>query len=95
MTLNEVIDRIEADGGYTDDNVAALEQALFDAEPKDFYDPTVRTFIKFINTKDYDPRIQKIVEHLVKYMNDKGIDVPCASSCDESCEFHEEEFGNG
>jgi len=95
MTLDEVLNKIEADGGYTNDNTAALGQALLESQPKDFADPNVRTFMRFVNKRDFDPRIQKIVETLVNYMNEKGIDIPCAHGCDETCEFHEEEFGNG
>jgi len=93
MKIDEVIHQIYTEGKYTDENVKALQEALLGAEPKDFADPVVRTFMRYVNKKDFDPRIQKVVEALVNYMDNKGVDIPCAHGCDESCEFHEEEFG--
>lgn len=93
MTIDEAISKIETEGHYTDDNLKDLGNALLGANPKDFNDPVVRTFMRFVNKRDFDKRVQDIVSNLVDYMNERGIDIPCAHGCDESCEFHEEEFG--
>lgn len=94
MNIDEAISRIETEGHYTDENLKDLENALLGAQPKDFNDPAVRAFMRFVNKRDFDRRVQDIVSNLVDYMNEKGIDIPCAHGCNESCEFHEEEFGN-
>lgn len=94
MKVEEAISKIEMEGHYTDENLKDLENALLGAQPEDFNDPAVRAFMRFVNKRDFDRRVQGIVSNLVDYMNEKGIDIPCAHGCDESCEFHEEEFGS-
>ena len=94
MSLDEAISRIESEEHYTDENISNLWESLKETDPSDFKDANVVKFMKFINKKDFDPRIQTLVVDLVKYMDDKGVQPPCLNGCDDGCAFHEAEFGD-
>lgn len=93
MNLIEVCDAIKAEGNYTDENIASLKKAMENEDIKSFQDPSIVKFMFTINTMPFDPRVQDIVSLLVYKASEKGIEAPCGSGCDDTCPFHEIEFG--
>lgn len=93
MELKEFLTKLKAHG-ISDELVEEYYKIFEESNPDDFNHPVVRDFIKAVNDLPYDARIQDVINHMVRYMVSKGVEVPCMGGCSDDCVFHEIEENN-
>ena len=94
MDINILCEQLLKDNGFTDETFSQFKEFVLSDEIDSFNHPGLRKVMSTINKLPFEDRIQKVIEVFAFKMEDRGIDIPCALSCsDDTCAFHEAEFG--
>ena len=95
MTVNELCETLIKDNKFTDETFEEFKNHILSDEIDSFNHPNLRKIMSTINKLPFEDRVQGVIGEFAEKMTNKGVDIPCASSCGEdTCAFHEAEFGN-
>lgn len=93
MTVDEICKELILNEGFNDELFEEFSKALLSDDIKDFSDPNLRKLMAVAANLPFEERVQKLISTFAEKMLDKGVQIPCMSSCTDDCVFHELEFG--
>lgn len=94
MTVIELCETLIKENKFTDETFKEFKSHILSDEINSFNHPDLRRIMSTINKLPFEERVQEVVGEFAEKMANRGIDIPCASSCsDDTCAFHEVEFG--
>lgn len=95
MTIDDICKELILNEGFNDNLFEEFSKALLSDDIKDFSDPNLKKLMSVAANLPFEERVQELITAFTKKMFDKGVQIPCMSSCTDDCIFHELEFGKG